>query len=82
MPSSEGPDVWHLIFEQTPPVLRWVLGILTLGIFTVLGILYRWSREDLRRVESRITHLEGRLDRHMDENNRLLTQIASNTGGR
>ena len=44
MPVDKDPDIWALIFEQTPQALRWVLGVATLGVFTLLSILYRWHR--------------------------------------
>jgi hypothetical protein len=72
-------DVWHLIFEQTPSVLRWVLGVLTLGIFTLAGVLYRWHREDMRHVNNRIDRLEKTMDQRHQETNRLLFEIARNT---
>lgn len=72
-------NVWELIFEQTPPVLRWTLGVLTLGIFTLAGILYRWHREDMDRVNERIDRLEKTMDSRHQETNRLLFEIARNT---
>lgn len=79
MPLDKQPDIWALIFEQTPQALRWVLGISTFGVFTLLSILYKWHRADLRRIEERINRLEGRLDRHMATQTRILSEIASNT---
>lgn len=72
-------DVWELIFMQTPAVLRWVLGVLTLGIFTLAGVLYRWHREDMRQVNERIDRLEHTMDVRHQETNRLLFEIAQNT---
>ncbi len=72
-------DVWDLIFEQTPTVLRYVLGVLTLGIFSLAGVLYRWHRDDLREVHHRIDRLEGLMDKRHQETNRLLFEIANNT---
>lgn len=56
------PDVWQLIFEQTPTVLRWVLGVLTLGIFTLAGVLYKWHRQDLAEVHQRIDMMDERFE--------------------
>ena len=89
-PHGAGPDVWNLLFEQTPVIVRWALGVLTLGLFTVTGILYRWNRQDIQRIDSRITDningvqtrisaLEGRLDHRLEEMNRHLIDIAANT---
>lgn len=80
MPVDKQPDIWPLVFEQTPQALRWALGVATLGVFTLLSILYRWHRADVRRIEERIDHLEGRLDTHMSTQTRILSEIASNTG--
>ena len=77
-PSGE-IDIWNTLFEQTPKIVRWLLGFLTLGIFTLLGVLYRWHREDMRRVHERVDQLEHRLDDRLDEVNRHLIQIAANT---
>lgn len=54
------PDIWTLLFEQTPVVIRFILGVLTLGMFTLAGMLWRWNRQDLSRVE---TQLHARMDR-------------------
>lgn len=51
-------DIWNLLFEQMPTIFRWMLGVLTLGIFTMLSILYRWHRRDMERVEHRIDRVE------------------------
>lgn len=48
---NSSPDIWTLLFEQTPIVLRFALGVLTLGIFTLLGVLYRWNRRDMEKLE-------------------------------
>ena len=72
-------DVWELIFTQTPTALRWALGVLSLGIFTLAGVLYRWHREDMERVNQRIDRLEVTMDKRHQETNRLLFQIARNT---
>ena len=77
-PSGE-IDIWNTLFDQTPRIVRWLLGFLTLGIFTLLGVLYRWHRDDMRRVHERVDQLEHRLDDRLDEVNRHLIQIAANT---
>ena len=80
---KETPDVWSLFYEQTPRVLQFVLGVLSLGVFTIFGVLWKWQRNDVARVEKqvhdRIDSLEQRLQTRMDETNRLLMQIATNT---
>ncbi|HFD32026.1 MAG TPA: hypothetical protein ENJ28_04855 [Gammaproteobacteria bacterium] len=46
--------VWVLLFEQTPPVLRWILAVLTGGIFLLLQQLYRNHKERVNRLENLI----------------------------
>lgn len=84
--SPRDPDIWQLMFDQTPAIIRFVLGVLTLGIFTIAGVLYKWHRDDLQKVHERVDRLERMLEeRHahvyqrMDEQNRLLIEIAANT---
>ena len=73
------PDIWTLVFQQTPTVIRWMLGILTMGIFTLAGVLYRWHRDDMRALYDRVDRLDSRLTAQHTETNRILVQIASNT---
>ena len=56
------PDVWNLLFEQTPVLIRGLLGVLTLGLFTLAGILYRWNKADMARIENRMDNMEKRMD--------------------
>ena len=60
------PDIWTLLFEQTPFILRVALSILTFGLFTLAAMLWRWNRADLQRVEkqvhSRMDRVEGKID--------------------
>lgn len=80
MTDPKTPDnVWELLFEQTPIVLRYVLTMLTLGIFALAGTLYRWHRDDLRHVNERIDRLEKTVAMQHSETNTLLFQIAQNT---
>lgn len=73
-------NVWDVIFDHTPPVIRWMLGVLTLGIFTLAGIVYHWRREELQNereqhkrdidaLHARIGRFENRvneMDRKLD----------------
>lgn len=63
---SRSPDIWNLLFEQTPVVLRWMLGILTMGLFTLATVLYKWHREDLKKVNQRIHELDHRFERRQE----------------
>lgn len=85
MSAPEEPDIWYLLFEQLPPVVRWILGVLTLGLFSLAGMLWRWQVRNVERVEQQI---HARMDREMrllhtklDETNKHLVIIARNTQG-
>lgn len=67
MQSPNPPDVWHLMFEQTPVIIRGLLGFVTLGLFTVAGILYRWHRKDMQRIEDRMNKIEERMEQGFTE---------------
>jgi hypothetical protein len=73
------PDIWELVFQQTPTIIRWMLGILTMGIFTLAGVLYRWHRDDMRDLHDRVDRLDSHLVAQHTETTRILVQIASNT---
>jgi hypothetical protein len=73
------PDIWTLVFQQTPTVIRWMLGILTLGIFTLGGVLYRWHRGDMRALHDRMDRIESRIAAQHTETTQMLVRIASNT---
>jgi len=73
------PDIWTLVFQQTPTIIRWVLGILTMGIFTLAGVLYRWHRDDMRALYDRVDRLDSRLTAQHTETTQILVQIAGNT---
>ncbi|GAA0586599.1 hypothetical protein ACFQH5_20290 [Halomonas salifodinae] len=75
-------NVWEMLFEQTPTLLRWALGVLTLGVFSLAGLLYRWHREDMERVNARIDRLEANMHASQQETNRLLLEISQNTSSR
>lgn len=73
------PDIWQLLFEQTPVAVRWTLGIMTFGMFSLVGVIYRINREDIREIHSRIDRLEYRINERLDEVNAQLLEIARNT---
>lgn len=79
MPDPRNPDIWNMVFDQTPAALRWALGVLTLGVFTLLSVLYRWHRDDMTKMHSRVDRLERRMEAQHVETNRLLMQISHNT---
>lgn len=74
------PDnVWEQLFEQTPLIFRYVMTTLTLGIFALAGVLYRWHRDDMKGVNERIDRLEKTVATQHSETNHWLFQIAQNT---
>ena len=79
MPDAKDPNVWELVFTQTPPTLRWALGILTLGIFTLASVLYRWHRADMAEMHRRMDRMEALANERHIETNRWLFEIAKNT---
>lgn len=72
-------NLWERLFEQTPVIFRYVMTMLTLGIFALAGTLYRWRRDDIRRIHERIDRLEKTVAEQHSETNNLLFQIAQNT---
>jgi hypothetical protein len=83
MSDSRSPDVWQLIFEQTPVILRAALGILTLGMFTLATMIYkinrddmaelrRLHREDIMRVYDKIEEIDEKMDQNFRETLRYL----------
>ena len=38
-------DIWHLLYVQTPPVLRWTMIVLSLGFMSLLA----WVLKDHKR---------------------------------
>lgn len=86
MADSRSPDVWQLIFEQTPVIIRAALGILTLGMFTLATMIYKINRDDmaeLRRIQreemSEIKRLQREdVQRIHDKIDELGVEIESN----
>ena len=78
------PDVYQLLFEQLPPVLRWLLGVLTLGGFTLASWIWARNERNVERIErqvhQRMDREMGQIHERLDEMNRHLVQIAQNTG--
>ncbi len=56
---QQDPDIYKLLFEQTPLLLRLILGVLSLGIFTLAGYIYHQNLQNLREIEDR---LEARMN--------------------
>jgi len=65
------PDIWFLLYEQTPPLLRWLFGLLTAGLYFLARYIWRQRQERIAVLEALvrsaattddITRLEHSLD--------------------
>lgn len=63
---DETPDIWALIFEQTPQAIRWIFGVLTLGLFTLATLLWRWHREEMKRLEDDTQQVRREVHERLD----------------
>lgn len=63
---QDSPDVWELLFEQTPRIIRWIFGALTLGAFSVAGLLWKWHRQDIARIEAEAHRSAREVHQRMD----------------
>ena len=79
------PGVWEKLYEQTPTILRYVIGVLSLGTVTMIATYWRWSRkqirEELSRVEQKIDQTDAarrqeiwELHRRIDHSDHLVAQ--------
>lgn len=55
-------NIWVLLFEQTPAVLRWVLIVLTGGIFWLLQRIYLNHKSRVDKLENLIINNETKVD--------------------
>lgn len=69
MSHEHSPDVWKLIFEQTPVVLRWALGILSAGLFTMATYIYRRNQRKMQETETYIDKKIQEVEKKMDSVN-------------
>lgn len=51
-------SIWQSVFNDTPPVLRWVITVLTLGLFALAGYIWRRQNARLDRHDERLSKLE------------------------
>ena len=51
--SSNDPNIWIQLYENTPTVLRWLLSVLTLGLLSVYHYLWKRQQERLLAIEVR-----------------------------
>ena len=87
---STDPDIYRLVFDQTPKVIQWLLGVLTLGLFTIAAWAWRAQTSNVQRVERQVHRRMDRFEentnkrmddtnKRMDEMNHHLIEIAQNT---
>ena len=76
------PDIWRLLFDQTPPVLRWVLYILSGGVLLLAVAIWKahrkriedierresqWAtKEDVRQIRRDLGEFRSDVNRHME----------------
>lgn len=70
----ENFNVWEALFDHTPTPIRYALGILTLGIFTLAGAIWRWNRSDFKRLEDKVDNNIRSIHQRIDQSNREVTQ--------
>lgn len=52
MPFSDA-NLWSLLFEHMPEPIRYALGILTLGLFTLASHIWKRNQERIKSIEQR-----------------------------
>ena len=81
-------NIWKLLYEQTPLIIQYLLGVLTLGIFTLVGVIYKRTARELEHVEDRvgnridntnerINNLERRIDNRLESMDNSLKQVVT-----
>jgi len=48
------PDIWFLLYEQTPPLLRWLFGLLTAGLYFLARYIWRQRQERIAVLEAMV----------------------------
>ena len=59
-------DVWRLLFDQTPIALRWVLGIMSAGVFTLATYIYQRNQRKVQAMEDYIDKKIEEVEKKMD----------------
>lgn len=73
MPDIKAPEVWVLAYDQLPTIMRWVLGIFSVGAISLASLVYSLHREarerdriqhrtDIKQINEAITHMSDRMD--------------------
>ncbi len=77
MSPTHDPNIWYLVFENTPPALRWLLGILSCGLFFLAGYIWKRHTERLRIIEQSLDKFatNGRIDKFEDSMNEGINTI-------
>ena len=65
------PDVWKLLFDQTPIALRWALGIMSAGVFTLATYIYQRNQRKVQAMEDYIDKKIEEVEKKMDFVNAL-----------
>lgn len=88
---SDGPpEFWLSVYESAPALIKWALWVLSLGLITLLGTLWRWHRREIERLERSVESAHQRVDenistlqKRVDDVYRLVSQMsgAYETGG-
>ena len=91
MPTTMDHNFWVMLFEHTPPFLRWVLGVLTCGLYFLARYVWRNHVHRVHAVEARIDNLHGemhtgfrethaRIDEANKENTRRMDSLFAHFG--
>lgn len=49
---QNNPDIWFLLYEQMPPVLRLLFGLLTAGLYFLARYIWQQRQERLAVLEA------------------------------
>lgn len=61
------PDVYKMLFEQTPIVVRFMLGVLSVGLFTIASYVYRRNQTRVEKIEIHMDAQMARVYQHVSE---------------
>ncbi len=77
MSPTHDPNIWYLVFENTPPALRWLLGVLSCGLFLLARHVWKRNMERLHVIEQSQKQFatNGRIDKLENSMNEGLKTI-------
>jgi len=58
-------DIWTLLFEQTPVIFRWVMSILTLGLFLLAQQIWINHKKRIDKLEVLIIAKSDKTDENI-----------------